>query len=315
MSDVNAAQAGTPTTTTEVAGEPGGTGTGGGSDRTLWGDVRYELTRNPVFWFSSLLVIVILLMAFFPQLFAETSPNESGACQLLDARRTPTWDKPFGYTVAGCDMWSSLVYGTGKSVIVAILVTIGTVLIGVVAGTAAGWFGGFTDTIISRITDIFFGLPFILGALVFLAIFPFRNIYSISAVLIVLGWTSITRVMRGSVIATKQRDFVDAARALGASDMFIIRKHILANSIAPVIVLATIGLGSYIGAEATLTFLGVGYQRPTVSWGLLVNEGQTQAIGGLWHLLAYPCGFIVITVLAFILLGDVLRDALDPRTR
>jgi len=220
-----------------------------------------------------------------------------------------------GYTVAGCDMWASLVWGTGKSVIVAILVTIGTTLIGVVTGTAAGWFSGLTDTIISRITDVFFGLPFILGALVFLAIFPVRNIYTISAVLIVLGWTTITRVMRGSVIATKQRDYVDAARAMGAGDFFIIRKHILANSIAPVIVLATIGLGSYIGAEATLTFLGVGYQRPTVSWGLLVNEGQTLALAGFWHLLVFPCAFIVITVLAFILLGDVLRDALDPRTR
>jgi ABC-type dipeptide/oligopeptide/nickel transport system permease subunit len=212
-------------------------------------------------------------------------------------------------------MWASLVWGTGKSVIVAILTTIGTVVLGVITGTAAGWFGGFTDTVISRITDVFFGLPFILGALVFLAIFPKRNVYTISAVLIVLGWTTITRVMRGSVISTKQRDFVDAARAIGAGDLFIIRKHILANSIAPVIVLATIGLGTYIGAEATLTFLGVGYQRPTVSWGLLVNEGQLVALAGYWHLLVYPCTFIVITVLAFILLGDVLRDALDPRTR
>jgi ABC-type dipeptide/oligopeptide/nickel transport system permease subunit len=121
--------------------------------------------------------------------------------------------------------------------------------------------------------------------------------------------------MRGSVISTKQKDYVDAARAVGASDFFIIRKHILANSIAPVIVLATIGLGSFIGAEATLTFLGVGYQRPTVSWGLLVSEGQNLALAGFWHLLVFPSGFIVITVLAFILLGDVLRDALDPRTR
>jgi ABC-type dipeptide/oligopeptide/nickel transport system permease subunit len=212
-------------------------------------------------------------------------------------------------------MWSSLVWGTGKSVIVAILVTIGTVILGVVTGTAAGWFGGFTDTVIGRITDIFFGLPFILGAIVFLAIFPTRNIWTISLVLIIFGWTSLTRVMRGSVIATKQRDFVDAARALGATDMFIIRKHILANSIAPVIVLATIGLGAYISAEATLTFLGVGYQRPTVSWGLLVSEGQGLALAGFWHLLVYPCAFIVVTVLAFILLGDVLRDALDPRSR
>ena len=111
--------------------------------------------------------------------------------------------------------------------------------------------------------------------------------------LIVFGWTSLTRVMRGSVIATKQRDFIDAARALGCHRPFIIRKHVLANSIAPVIVLATIGLGATISAEATLTFLGVGYQRPTVSWGLLVNEGQTLALAGFWHLLVYPASFIV----------------------
>jgi ABC-type dipeptide/oligopeptide/nickel transport system permease subunit len=169
-------------------------------------------------------------------------------------------------------------------------------------------------TLVNRVTDVFFGLPFILGALVFW-IFPERNILTITTVLVVFGWTSLTRVMRGSVIATKQKDYVDAARALGASDSFIIRKHVLANSIAPVIVISTINLGSFIGAEATLTYLGVGYQRPTVSWGLLVDEGQNLALAGYWHLLVLPSAFIVITVLAFILLGDVLRDALDPRNR
>lgn len=307
MSDISAAGA----ASTSESADSGDSG----SNRSLWGDVRYELVRNPIFWISSVLVLVVMLMSFAPFLFASTSPNEAGACSLVDARGKPSWDKPFGYTRDGCDMWASLVWGAGKSVNVAILVTIGTVLLGVSTGTAAGWFGGFTDTIISRITDVFFGLPFLLGAIVFLAIFPTRNIWTISLVLTILGWTSLTRVMRGSVLSTKQRDYVDAARALGASDFYIIRKHILANSIAPVIVLATIGLGSYIGAEATLTFLGVGYQRPTVSWGLLVNEGQTLVFAGFSHLLIYPCAFIVVTVLAFILLGDVLRDALDPRSR
>jgi oligopeptide transport system permease protein len=306
MSDVMAGQgAGQQETLTATSG----------ANRSLWGDVRYELVRSPVFWISSTLVLVILTMAFFPQLFAETSPNTSGACPLQNARVKPSAEHPFGYTTAGCDMWASLVWGTGKSVIVAILVTAGTVVLGVTLGTLAGYFGGFGDTVISRITDVFFGLPFILGALVFLAIFPERNVWTLAAVLTIFGWTSLTRVMRGSVIATKQKDFVDAARAAGASDLFIIRRHILANSIAPVIVLATIGLGTFIGAEATLTYLGVGYQRPTVSWGLLVNDGQNLALAGFWHLLVLPAAFIVITVLAFILLGDVLRDALDPRTR
>lgn len=283
--------------------------------RSLWGDVRYELMRSPVFWISSALVLLILSMAFAPSLWAETAPTSSGACQLENARVKPSAAHLFGYTNAGCDMWSSVVYGTSKSVIVAIFATIGTVILGVTLGTLAGYFGGFFDTVISRITDIFFGLPFILGAIVFLAMFPDRNIWTITMVLTVFGWTTLTRVMRGSVISTKQRDYVDAARALGASDLFIIRKHILANSIAPVIVLATIGLGVFIGTEATLTYLGVGYQRPAVSWGLLVNEGQNLALAGFWHLLVIPCAFIVITVLSFILLGDVLRDALDPRNR
>lgn len=306
MSDLSAAAP--PPSTGEHESSSGG-------DRTLWGDVRYELSRSAIFWMSAVVVLVVLLMSFAPWLFASTSPNESGACPLANARVKPTWDHPFGYTAAGCDMWASLVWGAGKSVNVAILTTIGTVILGVTTGTAAGWFGGFTDTVISRITDVFFGLPFILGAVVFLAIFPKRTIWTIALVLTILGWTTLTRVMRGSVLATKQRDYVDAARALGASDLYIIRRHILANSIAPVIVLSTIGLGAYIGAEATLTFLGVGFQRPTVSWGLLVNEGQTLVFAGFTHLLIYPCAFIVVTVLAFILLGDVLRDALDPRSR
>jgi ABC-type dipeptide/oligopeptide/nickel transport system permease subunit len=307
MSDVLAGQsAGTQQEQAQPTGDKG---------RSLWGDVAYELARNPVFWVSLVLVLVILSMAFVPSVWASTSPNTSGACQLENARVKPSGAHPFGYTAAGCDMWASVVWGTGKSVIVAILVTIGTLTLGLLLGTSAGYSGGFTDTLISRITDVFLGLPFILGAVVFLAIFPSRNVWTITGVLTVLGWTSLTRVMRGSVIATKQKDYVDAARALGASDFFIIRKHILANSIAPLIVLGTIGLGSFIGAEATLTFLGVGYERPTVSWGLLVAEGQTLALAGFPHLLVIPAAFIVITVLSFILLGDTLRDALDPRTR
>lgn len=292
--------------------------TGGQStekNRTLWGDVRYALVRNPVFWISLVLVLIAIAFAIAPQLFAGPNPTSRGACSLADARVKPTWDHPFGYTQQGCDMWDSLVWGTRKSVAVAVIATVATVIVGVLVGTLAGWHGGWIDSVLSRIADIFFGLPFLLGALVFLALFPIRNEWTIAAVLSIFGWPQLARVMRGSVISTKQKDFVDAARALGANDNFIIRRHVLANSIAPVVVLATIGLGGYISAEATLTFLGVGYQRPTVSWGLLVSDGQTLVFAGFWHLLVYPCAFIVVTCLAFILLGDVLRDALDPRTQ
>jgi ABC-type dipeptide/oligopeptide/nickel transport system permease subunit len=280
--------------------------------RGLWGDAWYELRRNPIFWFSMVLVLVVTSMAVFPSLWTDVDPR---SCDLGHGRERPSADRWFGYTFQGCDMWASVVYGASKSLAVAVLGVLGVSLIGVALGTTAAYYGGFIDTVIGRLTDIFLGLPFILGAIVILAIVPLRNTWSIAGVLVVLGWTSLTRIMRGSVLATKNKDFVDAARALGAPNRHIIFKHILPNSIAPVFVLSTIYLGVYIGLEATLTYLGVGFQRPDTTWGLLIQEGQPWATQGWPHLLIIPCGFVVITVLAFILLGDVLRDALDPRNR
>jgi len=280
--------------------------------RGLWGDAWYELRRNPIFWFASFIVLIVVSMALFPFLWTSVEPGE---CYLSRGRQGPSADRWFGYTFLGCDMWSKVVYGAGKSLAVAVIATITVTLIGVGFGTTAGYFGGFTDTVIGRFTDIFFGLPFLLGALVFLAIVPIRNVWSIAGVLSVLGWTSLTRIMRGSVLSTKNKDYVDASRALGAGSRHIILKHVLPNSIAPVFVLSTIYLGVFISAEATLTYLGVGFQQPNATWGLLIQEGQPWATQGYPHLLVIPCAFVVITVLAFILLGDVLRDALDPRNR
>ena len=186
-------------------------------------------------------------------------------------------------------MWSSLVWGTGKSVIVAILVIGGTMILGVATGTAAGWFGGLTDTVISRVTDIFLGLPFILGAIVFLAIFPTRNIWTISLVLTIFGWTSLTRVMRGSVIAHQAEGLRRRGQSPGRDrHVHHPQAHPGQQHRAGHRARARSAWASIISAEATLTFLGVGYQRPTVSWGLLVAEGQNLALAGFWHLLVYP---------------------------
>jgi ABC-type dipeptide/oligopeptide/nickel transport system permease subunit len=162
---------------------------------------------------------------------------------------------------------------------------------------------------------VFLGLPFILGALVFLSLLGTHSIWAVSLVLIALSWPPITRIMRGSVIAVKALDYVEAARALGASNASIIFRHILPNSIAPVIVLATLYLGGFVSAEATLTFLGVGLQVPEISWGITIAQGQDLAVAGYPHLLVFPCAALILTVLAFILMGDALRDALDPRGR
>ncbi|MPZ95023.1 MAG: ABC transporter permease subunit [Propionibacteriales bacterium] len=282
------------------------------ANRSLWGDAWYELKRNPIFWVASTMAIFVILLAVFPFLWTNADPS---TCRLANSREKPSADHWFGYTFQGCDMWAKVVYGASKSLAVAALATTFTTIIGITMGTLAGFFPGWVDTIISRVTDIFFGLPFLLGAVVFLQLFQIRNVWTITTVLTLLGWTTLTRIMRGSVLSTKNKDYVDAARALGATNGHIVFKHILPNAIAPVFVLSTIALGGYIGAEATLTFLGVGFQQPNTTWGLLIQEGQPYALQGDPHLLVIPCAFVVVTVLAFILLGDALRDALDPRNR
>ena len=213
-------------------------------------------------------------------------------------------------------MYAHVIYGARPSIVIGVLVTAAVAIIGSALGIVAGYYGGWVDTVLSRITDVFLGLPFLFGALVFLALLSNQGIWTVSLVLIALSWTSITRIMRGSVISVKSQDYIEAARALGASNGSIIVRHILPNSIAPVIVLATLYVGVFISVEATLTFLGVGLQIPEISWGILINEGQLIAVNQeVPHLLVFPCAALIIAVMSFILLGDALRDALDPRGR
>ena len=279
---------------------------------SLWADGWRELRVRPLFWVSILVVVVVTSMALFPGLWASGNPE---TCLLERGSQGPSAAHPFGFTFQGCDMWAKVVYGTSKSLAVGLIATIATTLFGMLVGIFAGYYPGAVDSVLSRFTDVFFGIPFILGAVVFLAVIPIRNVWTISAVLAVLSWPTFTRIMRGSVLGTKNRDFVDAARALGAKNIRIIVRHIMPNAMAPIIVLTTIYLGIFVGAEATLTYLGVGFQRPNTTWGLLIAEGQPYALEGSPHLLLVPCAFLVITVLAFIMLGDLLRDAFDPRGR
>jgi ABC-type dipeptide/oligopeptide/nickel transport system permease subunit len=193
-------------------------------------------------------------------------------------------------------------------------VTIFATLIALVGGAAAGYYGGSTDSFIARLTDIWFVIPTILGAIVVLSLFPTRGIMTVSLVLILLSWPTMLRLVRSSVLSAKTQDYVDAARAMGASNLRIITKHILPNSLAPVVVYATITIGVIISAEAALSFLGVGLQLPAISWGLMISTAQERIITAP-HLLLFPGAILSITVFAFILMGDALRDALDPKLR
>ncbi len=282
-----------------------------GKPRSLWSDAWHDLRRNPTFVVSALLILFLIVVAVMPSLFTSTDPK---FCDLSHSNEASAPGHPMGFNRQGCDIYARVIYGARASVMVGVLVTSGVVIIGGVIGSLAAFYGGFLDSLLSRITDIFFAIPLLLFAIVFLQAFPFRNIWTVVAAIMIPGWTTVARIMRGSVLSVKESDFVTAARALGASDIRILRRHILPNAIAPVIVVATISLGLYIVLEATLSYLGIGLPASTVSWGADIDSAQS-SLRSAPHVLLYPSVALSITVLAFMLLGDAVRDALDPKLR
>lgn len=279
--------------------------------RSLWQDAWRDLRRNPIFIISGLLIIFLLVMAIWPGLFTSTDPLK---CDLSKSQAGAESGHPFGFDTQGCDVYSRTVHGARASITVGVCATVGAAVTGTVLGGLAGFFGGWTDSVISRVADVFFGIPILLGGLVFLSVIPSKSIWIVVAFIVVLGWPQLARIGRGAVITAKQQDYVTAARALGAGNSRLMLRHILPNAVAPVIVVATIALGTYIALEATLSFLGVGLKPPTVSWGIDISSAA-DTFRNAPHMLLYPAGALSITVLAFIMLGDAVRDALDPKLR
>jgi ABC-type dipeptide/oligopeptide/nickel transport system permease subunit len=290
---------------TEIDAEPVG------RPASLWSDAWKELRTSPMFIISALLIVVFIVMAAAPTLFTNADPR---ACNLRNSLELPSGDHWFGFDLQGCDYVARTVYGARVSISIGIIVTIFAVFIALVLGSLAGYYGGFLDTIIARITDIWFAIPTILGGIVILSLLQDRGLWQVSLVLVVLGWPTMLRLLRSAVLSAKEQDYVDAARALGANDFRIIVRHILPNAIAPVIVYATITVGVIISAEAALSFLGVGLQLPAISWGLMIAGAQTRILE-YPHMLLFPGAFLSMTVFSFILMGDALRDALDPKLR
>ena len=282
-----------------------------GRDASLWSDAWRQLRRNPFFIVSALLILVLIVMAIRPSLFTSADPLE---CHLRDSLVRPTGGHPFGFDLQGCDYLSRVIYGARVSISIGVLVTLGSLILAVVLGSIAGYYSGKTDAVIARVTDIWFAIPTILGAIVFLSVIGTRTIWSVGAALILLGWPTMMRLMRSSVLSIKEMDYVMAAKSLGAGDFRILRRHIFPNAIAPVIVYATITVGIVIAAEAALSFIGVGLQLPALSWGLMISTAQDRILRAP-HLLLFPGLFLSVAVFGFILMGDALRDALDPKLR
>ncbi|HWM36334.1 MAG TPA: ABC transporter permease [Streptomyces sp.] len=321
-----------------AAGEPSAVGAGGGAAelvstegeelrqppapqepgpgeraRSLWSDAWHDLRRNPVFIVSALLILFLVLISLWPGLIATRNPLSCQLNKSLDPASPGHW---FGYDTQGCDVYTRVVYGARTSVTVGVCATLGVAAVGSVLGGLGGFFGGWWDALLSRLTDVFFGIPIMLGGLVFLSMTGSRSVWTVVAFIVLLGWPQIARIARGSVISAKQNDYVQAARALGAGNARMLVRHILPNAVAPVIVTATIALGTYIALEATLSYLGVGLQPPTVSWGADISDAsQGMQFRNAPHILLYPAAALSLTVLAFIMLGDAVRDALDPKLR
>ncbi|MBV2353073.1 ABC transporter permease [Streptomyces sp. J2-1] len=285
--------------------------------RSLWSDAWRDLRRNPVFVVSGLLILLLLVIAAVPSLFTSVDPKFADLAHHY--LKPPNYSHIgqadwFGYDGQGRSVYSRVLYGARASIIVGVCTTFGVAVLGALVGMFAGYYGGWLDSLLSRLTDVFFGVPLLLGAIVILNAFTHRTVWSVVVAMVLLGWTQIARVMRGSVITVKQQDFVQAARALGAGTGRILFRHILPNAVAPVIVVSTIALGGYIATEATLSYLGIGLPPSAVSWGNDISSGQT-VIRTAPHVLFFPSAMLSITVLAFIMLGDAVRDALDPKLR
>jgi ABC-type dipeptide/oligopeptide/nickel transport system permease subunit len=277
----------------------------------LWSDAWRQLRRNPIFLASVVVIAVFAVMAVAPGLFTRTDPR---ACDLSRSLVRPSARHWFGYDLQGCDYYAQVIYGARVSMTVGLFTVAGTAVVAVALGGLSGFYGGVVDALVARLTDIWFALPTVLGAIVILSVLGQKGLPQLTLVLVLFGWPTMTRLMRSQVLSVREMEYVAAARALGASDRRLMLRHVLPNAIGPVIVYATIKVGIVIVAEATLSYLGLGIQLPAISWGLMISSAQSRLLSAP-HLLLFPGLFLSLTVIAFVLMGDALRDAFDPRLR
>lgn len=278
---------------------------------SIWKDAWVSLRKRPIFIVSALIIIAVIVVAAFPSLFTGADPRY---CNLDFSMQGPQSGHIFGFDRQGCDIYARTIYGARASVVTGVGVTFLVLVIGVLFGAFAGFYGGWADSLLSRLTDIFFGVPLILAAIVLMQLFTDRTIWTVILVLALFGWPQMARITRGAVLSAKNNDYVMASRALGVSKVRTLIRHVLPNSMAPIIVITTISLGTFIVAEATLSFLGIGLPPTEVSWGGDISAAQVTLRAGS-TILFYPAAALAITVLGFIMMGDALRDALDPKAR
>ena len=278
---------------------------------TTWTAVTVLGRRNRLAAAGLVLVTVFVIFAIFASWIAPQSPS---AIDLPSRLQPPSAAHWFGTDELGRDILSRVIYGARISMLVGASVVAGSLLLGLILGSIAGYYGGITDRFFSVIVmNAFLSFPGILLAIAFVA-FLGPGILNLILALCIGGWVGYARLVRAQVLAVKEKEFVEAARALGASDWRIVTRHILPNIIQPVIVQAAIGMAGAVLAEATMSFLGLGVPPPTASWGTMLNDGRAHLFDAP-HLVLFPAAAVMLAVLSFNFIGDALRDYMDPRSR
>ena len=304
-----------------ATGQPAG-GSGGLPVKKIEGRTPLQLAwarlrRDRVAMAAALTILLLVLIAIFAPLIAKLighGPNVQMRDIGIDPAgipQGPSKNALLGYDSLGRDILVRIVYGARISLIIGLVSTSIALLIGVTIGMFAGYFGGRVDMVLSGLMDVVLSFPFLLTALTLVAIFQ-PSIFVSIFIIAFFGWVYIARIVRGQVLSLREKEFIEAARSLGASDLRIMFGDVLPNLVAPIIVYATLLIPTNILAEASLSFLGLGVKPGTPTWGSMLNEAQEWYTIAWWYMV-YPGLALLITVLAFNLLGDGLRDALDPR--
>jgi peptide/nickel transport system permease protein len=267
--------------------------------------------RNPLAAIGAVLIVIFVVFAIFAPWIA---PQDPASIHLAIRLQGPSHGHWFGTDELGRDILSRIIYGARISMLVGSCVVAASLGLGLIIGSIAGYYGGGIDRFVNVVLmNAFLSFPGILLAIAFVA-FRGPGIFNLVLALSLGGWVGYARLVRGQVLAAREREFVEAARALGASDLRIVVHHILPNIIQPVIVQAAIGMAGAILAEATMSFLGLGVPPPTASWGTMLNDGRAHLFDAP-HLVIFPALAVMLAVLSFNFIGDALRDYLDPRAR
>jgi oligopeptide transport system permease protein len=303
----------TPASGTDVDGTVAalaGLSQAGTKGTSLWRDGVRRLRRNKLAMAGGVVVALLCLIAIFADVLAPLPYTKTNFGRLNEL---PTRDYPFGTDALGRDLFSRMIYGARVSMLVGLGAQIIVVLIGVPVGALSGYLGGRADLAITRVIDVMYAFPRLLFVILVMSMLG-AGLTNIFIAIGLTGWVGIARQTRAQVLAIKEKEYVDAARGLGAGFARLLSRHILPNALTPIVVAVTFGIPEAIFTEAALSFIGVGINPPTPSWGQMVGEGQ-QYIRSYWHLCVFPSIAIAITMLSFTFFGDGVRDALDPKMK